>query len=77
MKPSMGQYGKGVYFAPSEDLTGGYGSGTGAMLRVNRKLLPTDFQEFPEQGWTNNKIPPSAIEIKTGNKWEPLLKFFK
>lgn len=75
LKPSKdGQYGPGVYFAPSEAKTGGYGSAEGAMLRVNRKKLPEDFQEWPgEQGWTEKGIPPEAIEIKQADgSWKTL-----
>lgn len=75
LKPSSGQYGRGVYFAPSEAKTGGYGSSEEVMLRVNREKLPADFQEWPgEQGWTENNVPNEAIEVKIGDKWEPLLK---
>lgn len=70
-----GQYGPGTYFAPTEDLTGGYGSSEGAMLRVRRDKLPEDFQEWPgEQGWTTKGIPPEAIEfkIKGEQEWKPI-----
>ena len=75
LKPTEGQYGRGVYFAPTEVKTGGYGSSEGVMTRVNRKNLPDDFQEWPgEQGWTNNTIPPEAIEYKKpGESWKPLV----
>lgn len=70
-----GQYGPGNYFAPTEELTGAYGSSEGAMLRVRRDKLPADFQEWPgEQGWTTKGIPPEAIEFKVkGEKeWRPI-----
>jgi hypothetical protein len=72
LNPSAGQYGKGVYFAPTEELTRGYGSLEEVMLRVNRSKLPKDWQEFPEQGWTKKNIPKESIEIKIGKTWEPL-----
>lgn len=70
-----GQYGPGTYFAPTEELTGAYGSSEGVMLRVRRDKLPDDFQEWPgEQGWTTKGIPSEAIEFKVkGEKeWKPI-----
>jgi len=75
LKPSNGQYGKGVYFAPSEDLTGDYGSAEGLMLRVRKEAMD-DFSEWPgEQGWTEKTVPPEIIEYKTpGTSWKPLVE---
>ena len=74
MKPNTGQYGKGVYFAPTPEQTGGYGSATGAMIRVKRSNLPKDFQEFPEQGWTAKSVAPHKIEasIDGGKTWHSI-----
>ena len=78
--PNEGQYGKGVYLAPSEELTKGYGAPEGAMLRVKKESLGKyGYDEFKgEQGWTDNsKINPEDIEVKNGENWEPLVKTTK
>jgi hypothetical protein len=76
LKPSRGQYGKGVYFAPNEKQTGGYGNLEEIMVRIDKKKLPKDYDEFPEQGWTENNVPAKYLEYKKvgeGNdKWKPL-----
>jgi N-acetylglutamate synthase-like GNAT family acetyltransferase len=75
--PGEGQYGRGVYLAPSEELTKGYGAPEGAMLRVKEDSLKKyGYDEFKgEQGWTDNsKISPEDIEVKVGENWEPLIK---
>lgn len=76
LKPSSGQYGKGVYFAPTIEETGGYGSAKGAMIRVNRSNLPKDFQEFPDQGWTPSTVPKESVEysIDNGKTWNPVIR---
>lgn len=73
LHPSEGQYGKGVYFAPSEEQTKGYNVNPEVMLRVRRERLPEDYEEFPEQGWTGKNVPASAIEMKHADgSWRPL-----
>jgi len=85
LKPGVGQFGRGVYFAPNMYKTGLYGSSEGAMLRVKRNKLPKDFQEFlydtegkmvsDAQGWTNKNIPSDIIEASTdgGKTWKALV----
>ena len=72
MTPSAGQYGKGVYFAPDEISTKGYGSSDEVMIRIKKDKLPKDYGEFPEQGWTESNVPPTFLEYKTkgSKKWE-------
>lgn len=72
LKPSRGQYGKGVYFAPTMEETGGYGSSEGAMIRIKKSDLPSDYDEFPEQGWTTQVVPPDKLEVSTngGKTWK-------
>lgn len=79
--PNEGQYGTGVYFAPSEqealdwtdDTTGGK-----VLLRVSLdNLKKFDYDEFPEQGWTSEAIPPQYIEIKSRNgNWIKIQEIF-
>jgi len=73
LQPASGKYGRGVYFAPTQEFTGGYGSLEGAMIRVKRSNLPKNFQEFPEQGWSEDSIPSSLVEVSTdgGKSWKP------
>jgi len=75
LKPSQGQYGKGVYFAPNEKLTGGYGSKEEIMIRIKKSALPEDYDEFPEQGWTEKNVPAKFLEYKkVGEKnWKPVV----
>jgi len=74
LKPARGQYGKGVYFAPSEKMTGGYGSPDEVMIRINKNKLPTSYDEFDDQGWVNEIVPPKYLEYKEkgSNVWKPL-----
>ena len=74
LNPSEGQYGRGVYFAPTIEKTGGYGSAEGAMIRVKRGDLPKDYDEFPEQGWTEKNVSPEKLEVSVdgGKSWKPL-----
>ena len=69
LKPTVGQYGKGVYFAPKTGIN--EASQTGLILRVNKKdLQQFGYQEFSEQGWTNmSKVPAEILEYsKDGGK---------
>ncbi len=74
LKPSAGQYGEGVYFAPSVAETGGYGSAEGALLRAKKTDLPAGYQEFPEQGWVNSNVAPETLEVSKdmGKTWGKL-----
>ncbi len=74
LRPRPGQYGKGVYFAPTIEGTKAWGSPESAMIRVKKKNLPKDYDEFPEQGWTENSVPPSAMEVSidNGKTWSPV-----
>jgi len=75
--PKTGQYGKAVYFAPTMEKTGGYGSPEGLMIRAKKDALPADFQEFSgEQGWTSSKVDSSGLEYsKDGGKtWQKMKK---
>jgi len=71
LKPAKGQYGKGVYFAPTEELTKGYDSPDEIMVRIKKSKLPQDYDEFPEQGWTSETVKPDNLEyrLKSENKW--------
>jgi len=76
LRPAEGQYGKGVYFAPSEELTKGYGSPDDIMIRADKnKLKAFKYDEFPEQGWADLNVPPDILEYKTKgtNEWKPLI----
>lgn len=69
LKPSTGQYGKGVYFAPTIEQTGGYGSPEGLMIRIKKTDIPSGYQEFTEQGWINTNIKSDKLEFsKDGGK---------
>jgi len=74
MKPAIGMYGKGVYFAPSMEETGGYGSPEGAMIRMHRNNLPKDWNELEEQGFTEKPITADKLEVSLdkGKTWKPL-----
>ena len=74
MKPSIGQYGKGVYFAPDIESTKGYGSPEGAMIRIKKTSMPKGFQEFPDQSWVNKNIPAKYLEVSMdeGLTWKPI-----
>jgi len=76
LKPARGQYGKGVYFAPSEKMTGGYGSPDEVMIRINKNKLPTSYDEFDDQGWVNEIVPPKYLEYKEkgSDVWKPLVE---
>ena len=64
MIPHEGQYGRGNYFAPTEDFTKGYGGPDEVTLRIDREKLPPDYDEFPEQGWTAENVPPESLQFK-------------
>ena len=79
LKPSQhAVYGKGVYFAPSVEGTTEWvePSPKTVVLRVKHKTLKADYgyDEFPEQGWTENKkVDAEVIQIKTTEgEWVPL-----
>lgn len=76
LKPSRGQYGKGVYFAPDIEGTKGWGSEEGVLMRTKKSELPKDYQEFDEQGWTSKTVPPDALEVSTdgGKTWMSLVQ---
>ena len=72
LKPTTGQYGKGVYFAPK--LGKNEVSGNGVILRVDKKYLDDfGYQEWPgEQGWTDSKgVPPKFLQYSNdgGKNW--------
>lgn len=73
MKPANGQYGKGVYFAPTIEKTGGYGSSEGVMIRASKeKLKKYNYGEWDgEQGWTDDAVPTDIIEYSQdgGKTW--------
>ena len=73
LKPGKGQYGKAVYMAPKPEMTGGYGSPEGAMLRIKKSGL-SGLQEFPDQSWSPNKVDSKNIEVSidNGKSWKPL-----
>jgi len=82
LKTSDGYQGKAVYFAPDEASTIGQASYDGATVRVNvNKLTPKNiisadvngFGEPTELVYAKN-ILPEAIEIKTKNGWQPIIK---
>ena len=75
LKPSAGVFGRGVYFAPTIEQTGGYGSSEGALLRINKTQLPKSYQEFSDQGWTNDVVKPDKLDVSldAGKTWKPLL----
>lgn len=72
LQKSPGQYGNAVYTAGTIAETKGYGSEGDTILRIKRDNLPSDFQEFPEQGWTTKTIPPQYLEVSkdNGKTWQ-------
>ena len=80
LRPNIGQYGKGVYFAPDIEKSKGWGGPDEAIIRVKRSNLDDSFQEFEgEQGWVENKILPENLEISIdgGKTWLPASEFDK
>lgn len=75
LKPSNGQYGKGVYFAPEPGKQ--EATKVGVIIRVNKdELNKLDYNEFPEQGWTTKKVSPDVLEYSkdNGKTWNPLIE---
>lgn len=77
LQPHEGQFGKAVYFASSEEDALGWAeetTGGDSLLRVKLSdLITLDYQDFPDQGYTDQVIPPFMIEIKDKNgRWYPL-----
>ena len=78
LRPSIGQYGIGVYFAPNVEGTKGWTSDAKEQvpLRVKHKTLVEQYGygEFPEQGITSEKpVHRKDIKIKTHTgEWKPI-----
>lgn len=72
--PNEGQYGKGVYFAPTVKDTENWYGDKGAVLRVDKNKLDS-YDEFKgEQGWNDNIVPSNLLEVSydKGKTWKPL-----
>lgn len=82
LKTNPGYQGRGVYFAPDEASTTGQASYDGAVVRVNinkldpKKVSGADVNGFgdPTEIVYNEAIPTSAIEVKTKDGWQPVIK---
>jgi len=77
LQPHEGQFGKAVYFASSEEDALGWAeetTGGDSLLRVKLSdLMTLDYQDFPDQGYTDQVVPSYMIELKaTDGKWYPL-----
>lgn len=73
--PNEGQYGKGVYFAPTVENTEDWYGDKGAVLRVDKNKLDS-YGEFDDQGWNDNIVPSNLLEVSydKGKTWKPLIE---
>lgn len=71
--PSRGQFGKGVYFAPSIAETGGYGSPEGMLLRTKKSNLKK-FDDLGDQIYVEKNVEPYLLDfsIDNGKHWKKL-----
>ena len=71
LRPNVGQYGKHIYFTDSHDKAlSSEARAIDAVIRLKRSDLPSDYDEFPDQGYTADKIPISKLQYsRDGRVW--------
>jgi len=77
LRPSEGQYGKGVYFSDPSGVGKQMADSEGMLVRIKRKNLDDTYQEWErpdgsvEQGWTEKEVPSEMVDVSLdgGKTW--------